>query len=40
MLIAMVTIFGASWLPLNLMNLLNDLYAETISWWKYFNLCL
>ena len=40
MLIAMVTIFGASWMPLNLINLLNDLYAESMAWWKYYNLCL
>lgn len=41
MLIAMVTIFGASWMPLNLINLLNDLYAEYgMAWWKYYNLCL
>ncbi|XP_046438498.1 prolactin-releasing peptide receptor-like isoform X2 [Daphnia pulex] len=40
MLIAMVTIFGASWMPLNLINLLNDLYAEYgMAWWKYYNLC-
>ncbi|XP_057366898.1 prolactin-releasing peptide receptor-like [Daphnia carinata] len=38
MLIAMVTIFGASWMPLNLINLLNDLYAESMAWWKYYNL--
>jgi hypothetical protein len=37
----MVTIFGASWMPLNLINLLNDLYAEYgMAWWKYYNLCL
>ncbi|KDR21762.1 Prolactin-releasing peptide receptor [Zootermopsis nevadensis] len=38
MLIAMVTIFGVSWLPLNLVNLLNDLYIP-IGSWKYYNLC-
>lgn len=29
MLIAMVTIFGVSWLPLNLINLFNDIYIPT-----------
>ena len=38
MLIAMVTIFGISWLPLNLVNLLNDL-SVSMAWWKYYNLC-
>lgn len=40
MLIAMVTIFGASWLPLNLVNLVNDVeYEPTIDWfWTYQNL--
>ena len=40
MLIAMVTIFGASWLPLNLVNLVNDVEFEpTIDWfWTYQNL--
>ncbi len=38
MLIAMVTIFGVSWLPLNVINLLNDTNYQ-IAWWKYFNLC-
>lgn len=40
MLIAMVAIFGASWMPLNVLNLLNDLYAESTAWWEYYNLCL
>ena len=40
MLIAMVTIFGASWMPLNLINLLSDFYAESMASWKYYNLCL
>jgi len=36
MLIGMVAIFGISWLPLNLVNLLNDLslYADA---WEYYN---
>ena len=38
MLIAMVTIFGISWLPLNVVNLLNDVYIP-IGSWKYYNLC-
>jgi neuropeptide Y receptor len=38
MLIAMVTVFGVSWLPLNVVNLMNDLHIPTGSW-KYYNLC-
>ncbi|XP_024085698.1 prolactin-releasing peptide receptor-like [Cimex lectularius] len=38
MLIAMVTIFGVSWLPLNLINLLNDIHIPT-GLWQYYNLC-
>lgn len=38
MLIAMVTIFGVSWLPLNVVNLINDIHMPTGSW-KYYNLC-
>lgn len=38
MLIAMVTIFGISWLPLNVVNLLNDVYIP-IGSWRYYNLC-
>jgi len=38
MLIAMVTIFGVSWLPLNVVNLLNDIHSST-GHWKYYNLC-
>lgn len=38
MLIAMVTIFGVSWLPLNLINLINDIYIHTGTW-KYYNFC-
>ncbi|KAF4524644.1 hypothetical protein B566_EDAN013753 [Ephemera danica] len=38
MLIAMVTIFGVSWLPLNLVNFLNDVYKD-IGDWPYYNLC-
>ena len=40
MLIAMVTIFGASWMPLNLINLLSDLFVESMASWKYYNLYL
>ena len=40
MLIAMVTIFGASWMPLNLINLLSDFYAESMATWNYYNFCL
>ena len=40
MLIAMVTIFGASWMPLNLINLLSDFYAESMATWNYYNLYL
>ncbi|XP_046667428.1 prolactin-releasing peptide receptor [Homalodisca vitripennis] len=36
MLIAMVTIFGVSWLPLNLINLLNDIYIPTGTWTYYY----
>ncbi|XP_066994813.1 prolactin-releasing peptide receptor [Anabrus simplex] len=38
MLIAMVTIFGVSWMPLNLINILNDLYIP-FGRWKYYYLC-
>ncbi|KAJ1525437.1 hypothetical protein ONE63_010249 [Megalurothrips usitatus] len=37
MLIAMVTIFGVSWMPLTVINLLNDLYIPTAHW-HYFHL--
>ncbi|XP_049859975.1 prolactin-releasing peptide receptor-like [Schistocerca gregaria] len=37
MLIAMVTIFGVSWMPLTIVNLTNDLYMST-GRWEYFNL--
>ena len=37
MLIAMVAIFGLSWLPLNLINLLNDINKTTGDWY-YYNL--
>ena len=37
MLIAMVAVFGISWLPLNMVNVLNDFYAKT-SDWKFYNL--
>jgi neuropeptide Y receptor len=38
MLIAMVTIFGVSWFPLNVVNLINDMHIPTGNW-KYYNLC-
>ncbi|XP_063239422.1 prolactin-releasing peptide receptor-like [Bacillus rossius redtenbacheri] len=38
MLIAMVAIFGVSWLPLNAVNVLNDMFI-TVGAWKYYNLC-
>ncbi|XP_062556279.1 prolactin-releasing peptide receptor [Armigeres subalbatus] len=37
MLIAMVAIFGISWLPLNLVNMSNDFYLD-INEWPYYNL--
>lgn len=36
MLIAMVAVFGLSWLPLNVVNVLNDFYLNT-SEWKIYN---
>ncbi|XP_055333705.1 prolactin-releasing peptide receptor-like [Paramacrobiotus metropolitanus] len=36
MLIAMVIIFGCCWLPLNLVNILNDYFPSTITGWRYF----
>lgn len=36
MLIAMVTIFGVSWLPLTAINLLNDFYLQTATWKHYY----
>lgn len=38
MLIAMVTIFGTSWLPVNVVHLVGDYYAPA-SAWSYYNLC-
>lgn len=38
MLIAMVTIFGVSWLPFNVVNLINDIHSPT-GHWTYYNLC-
>lgn len=38
MLIAMVSIFGISWLPLNLINVFYDFYIPTVNW-KYYFLC-
>lgn len=38
MLIAMVTIFGVSWLPMNVVHLVGDYYAPA-STWSYYNLC-
>ncbi|XP_055626043.1 neuropeptide Y receptor type 2 [Toxorhynchites rutilus septentrionalis] len=37
MLIAMVAIFGISWLPLNLVNMCNDFYSD-INAWPFYNL--
>nr|QMS43313.1 short neuropeptide F receptor [Thaumetopoea pityocampa] len=36
MLISMVAIFGISWLPLNLINIFNDFYAQMTEWSYYF----
>ncbi|GAU91478.1 hypothetical protein RvY_03718 [Ramazzottius varieornatus] len=36
MLVAMVIIFGCCWLPLNLVNILNDYFPQTITGWEYF----
>lgn len=36
MLIAMVSVFGISWLPLNSVNMVNDFYINTDEW-KYYN---
>jgi len=38
MLIAMVMIFGICWLPINVFNLLNDVYMDAGNW-KFSNLC-
>jgi neuropeptide F receptor len=38
MLIAMVSVFGVSWLPLNTVNLVNDVNESTGDW-PYYNLC-
>lgn len=38
MLIAMVVIFLVSWLPLNLINIINDFYGPAANW-KYYFLC-
>lgn len=38
MLIAMVMIFGVCWLPINVLNLLNDVYPDAAAW-EYYNLC-
>lgn len=35
MLIAMVAVFGLSWLPLNVVNVLNDFYLNTHEWKMY-----
>lgn len=37
MLIAMVAVFGISWLPLNCVNILNDFYEKS-SQWTYYNI--
>lgn len=36
MLIAMVVIFLLSWLPLNVINIINDFYVQTGNWQYYF----
>ncbi|KZC13640.1 PREDICTED: prolactin-releasing peptide receptor-like [Dufourea novaeangliae] len=38
MLIAMVTIFGVSWLPLNIVNVVDDFYPPANDW-TYYRLC-
>ncbi|XP_076621965.1 prolactin-releasing peptide receptor isoform X2 [Colletes latitarsis] len=38
MLIAMVTIFGISWLPLNIVNVVDDFYTPANDW-SYYRLC-
>lgn len=38
MLIAMVTIFGVSWLPLNIVNVINDFYSPVTDW-SYNRVC-
>lgn len=38
MLIAMVAIFGISWLPLNIINVVEDFYS-TANDWSYYRLC-
>lgn len=38
MLIAMVTIFGVSWLPLNIVNIVDDFY-DYANHWYYYRLC-
>ncbi|XP_046994365.1 prolactin-releasing peptide receptor-like [Schistocerca americana] len=38
MLVAMVAIFGLSWMPLTLLNLANDVFTS-FGTWRYFNLC-
>ncbi|KAL6267871.1 hypothetical protein P5V15_000942 [Pogonomyrmex californicus] len=38
MLIAMVAIFGVSWLPLNIVNVVDDFYSH-VNDWSYYRLC-
>lgn len=38
MLIAMVAIFGISWLPLNIVNVVDDFYSRA-NVWSYYKLC-
>lgn len=38
MLIAMVMIFGICWLPINVLNLLFDVY-QGVEQWEYYNVC-
>jgi neuropeptide F receptor len=37
MLICMVAIFGLSWFPLNIVNVINDFYSDTNDW-RFYNL--
>ncbi|CAD1470748.1 unnamed protein product [Heterotrigona itama] len=38
MLIAMVTVFGVSWLPLNIINVIDD-FSSQANDWTYYRLC-
>ncbi|XP_044006085.1 prolactin-releasing peptide receptor-like [Aphidius gifuensis] len=39
MLIAMVTIFGCCWLPINTINIIDDFFADVSYIWKHYRLC-